>query len=62
MNIKIKEYESDTFLPKEIENIISNCSDNVLDVLNESDKVYLEFSKLRGDLIRWFANNSEVVK
>jgi hypothetical protein len=62
MIIKVKEYESETFLPDEISDIMMKCAKNVLNVLNEEDKVFLEFGRMRGEIIRWFANNGEVIK
>jgi hypothetical protein len=58
MNIKI-EYESDVFLPKEIDDNLEEIEERVLRDHLEHDKIMCHFSTLRQNLIRWFIDNNK---
>lgn len=55
-------YESETLLPAEIESSFIKMIDDINQNKYEPDKIYLSMSRTRGDIIRWIANNSEVIK
>ena len=51
------EYESETVLPIEIENLLEGHKKNLLDICYERDKLDCYISSLRHQLIVWFANH-----
>jgi len=55
-------YESETLFPVELEKSFKNMSQNIRENKYEMDKMQLDIERFRGDIIRWIANNSEVVK
>jgi hypothetical protein len=61
MKIKIV-YESDTFLPKELGEILETGKKNVLCHSMEADKTIVLFDVMRKLVIDWFAENGKVQK
>lgn len=55
-------YESETLLPVELEKSFKKMSQNIYENKYEMDKMQLDMERFRGDIIRWIANNSEVIK
>jgi len=55
-------YESETLFPVELEKSFKNMSQNIRENKYEMDKMQLDIERFRGDIIRWIANNSEVIK
>ena len=51
------EYNSNTFLPKEISKKFDKAIEDVINVRYENDKINCVISKLRGDVISWLADN-----
>jgi hypothetical protein len=61
MKIKIV-YESDTFLPKELSDILEAGKKNVLCHSMEADKTAVLFDVMKKIVINWFAENGKVQK
>jgi hypothetical protein len=61
MKIKIV-YESDTFLPKELNDILESGKKNMLCHSTEADKTTLLFDVMRKLVICWFAENGKEQK
>jgi hypothetical protein len=61
MKIKIV-YESDTFLPKELDDLLAAGKKNMLCHSNEPDKTIVLFDVMRRLVIGWFAENGKAQK
>lgn len=59
MRINI-EYESPTLLPKEIEESIEYMKKYIEIDKYEMDKIHCHIQRMRGDIIRWIAQNRKV--
>jgi hypothetical protein len=61
MKIKIV-YESETFLPKELGELLETGKKNVLKHSMEADKTTILFDAMRRLVIYWFEENGKVQK
>jgi hypothetical protein len=61
MKIKIT-YESDTYLPKELNEIFETGKKNLLKHSMEADKTTILFDAMRRLVIYWFEENGKVQK
>jgi hypothetical protein len=52
-------YESETILPVEIERLLNDTQEYVLAHKYEGDKVIIDFSWLKRELIRWFDDHAK---
>ena len=61
MKIDIK-YESETFLPDEIEEAFRLCKNRMNISMPEFDKILIDLENLRRDILFWIAENSVINK
>ena len=57
MKTVLIEYKSDTFLPKEIAEKFRECEKRISEHPYEDDKRHCDIQWLKGELIRWLADN-----
>jgi hypothetical protein len=55
----IIEYESDTILPKEMIEKFHKAINDIVDIRHEPDKIDCVVHRLKGDMIRWLADNKQ---
>lgn len=59
MNKIVIKYESETLLPKELEDAINKMRKNIYESKHEEDKIYLSIERLRHQIINWLHTNKE---
>ena len=59
MKKQIIKYESDTLLPDEISEKFSKAIHDINNVRYEDDKIRCIVSRLKGDMVKWLAENSQ---
>lgn len=58
-NILVK-YSSKGLLPEEIKNALEDAERRILESHLEHDKIIIYMSRLKGDMIRWFAHHTKL--
>jgi hypothetical protein len=55
----ILKYQSNTFLPPDVADILETAKTDLLTLSREPDKTFILFDVVRQELTNWFADNAE---